>query len=200
MVSKILLFNKWDTSEIVILDPGVKDYINVKPIFVPKTSGKNTKIKFHKSKNNIVERLINKLMTPGHRGKEHRLTSGRCTGKSLNAQRIVRAAFDIIEKKLNQNPVKVFAKAVENAAPREEITSIEYGGARYPQSVDCSPQRRIDIALRIMTQGAYAKSFKGKQKAEETLADEIMKAFQMDNKSAAIAKKLELERQAEASR
>ena len=200
MTGKILLFNKWDTSEIVVLDPGVKEYINLKPIFVPKTGGKNIKIKFHKSKNNIVERLANKLMNPGHRGKEHRITSGPCTGKSQTALKIVRKAFEIIEKKLNQNPVKVFVKAVENAAPREEITSIEYGGARYPQSVDCSPQRRVDIALRIMTQGSFQKSFKSKQKAEECLADEIMKAFAMDNKSSAIAKKQELERQAEASR
>ena len=200
MVNKILLFNKWDTSEIIVLDPGIKEYICLKPIFVPKSGGKNIKIKFHKSKNNIVERLMNKLMVPGHKGKEHRITSGHCTGKSQNAYRIVKAAFEIIEKKLNQNPVKVFVKALENSAPREEITSIEYGGARYPQSVDCAPQRRIDIALRMMIQGAYGQSFKGKKKSEECLADEIMKAFAMDNKSAAIAKKLELERQAEASR
>ena len=200
MENKILLFNRWDTSEIIVSDPGIKDYINLRSVYVPKTSGKNVKIKFHKSKNSIVERLINKLMVPGHRGKEHRLTSGRCTGKGLKAYKIVLMALEIIEKKTNQNPVKVFVKAVENAAPREEITSIEYGGARYPQSVDCSPQRRIDIALRQMTQGAYSKSFNGKQKAEECLADEILKAFNMDNKSAAIAKKQELERQAEASR
>ena len=48
--------------------------------------------------------------------------------------------------------------------------------------------------------GAYAKSFKSKRKVEETLADEIIKAFNCDLKSAAIAKKLELERQADASR
>ncbi len=199
-MTKILLFNKWDTSEITVTDPGIKEYINLKPIFVPKTGGKNVKIKFHKSKNNIVERLANKLMTPGHRSKEHRITSGYCTGKSLTALKIVKSAFEIIEKKLNQNPIKVFVKAVENSAPREEITSIEYGGARYPQAVDCSPQRRIDVALRLMTQGAYQKAFRSKQTADECLADEIMKAFQMDNKSTAIAKKLELERQAEASR
>ena len=199
-MTKILLFNKWSTEEIIVDDIGIKEYVNIKPVFVPKTGGRNSNIKFHKSKYNIVERLINKLMVPGHKGKEHRLTSGRCTGKALQAYKIVKSAFEIIEKKLNQNPVKVFVKAVENASPREEITSIEYGGARYPQSVDCSPQRRIDIALRQMSQGDYAKSFKGKQKAEECLADEIMKAFAADNKSVAISKKLELERQAEASR
>src|SRR3989338_1762042 len=125
MTNKILLFNKWDTSKIVVLDPGIKEYINLKPIFVPKTGGKNIKIKFHKSKNNIVERLANKLMSPGHRGKEHRLTSGVCTGKSLTVYRIIKEALEIIEKQTKENPVKILVKAVENAAPREEITSIE---------------------------------------------------------------------------
>ncbi len=199
-MSGILLFNKWDTSGITINDMALKEYINIKPIFVPRTGGKNVKIKFHKSRNNIVERLMNKLMVPGHRGKEHRLTSGICTGKSLTVYRIVKEALEIVEKQTKENPIKVLVKAVENAAPREEITSIEYGGARYPQSVDCSPQRRVDIALKMMAQGAYAQSFRGKRKAEECLADEIIKAYNMDNKSAAIAKKLELERQAEASR
>ena len=199
-MSSAFLFNKWDMSGIIVNDPGLKEYISLKPIYVPKTGGKNIKIKFHKSKNNIVERLMNKLMVPGHKGKEHRLTSGRCTGKSLKVYRIVKDALEIIEKQMKENPIKVLVKAVENAAPREEITSIEYGGARYPQSVDCSPQRRIDIALRQMAQGSYGQSFRGKKKAEECLAEEIMKAYNMDNKSVAIAKKLELERQAEASR
>ena len=200
MDNKILLYNKWDITGINIQDPGIKDFISLKPIFVPKTGGRNVKIKFHKSKNNIVERLVNKLMVPGHKGKEHRLTSGRCTGKSLKVHNIVLKAFDIIEKKLNLNPIQVLVKAIENAAPREEITSIEYGGARYPQAVDCAPQRRIDIALRMFAQGAYGQTFKNKKKAEECLAEEIIKAYSMDNKSVAIAKKLELERQAEANR
>jgi small subunit ribosomal protein S7 len=200
MENKILLFNKWDTSDITVQDPGLKNFISLKPILVPKTGGKNIKIKFHKSKNHIVERLITKLMVVGHKGKKHKLTSGRNCGKGVKVYNLVIKAFNIIESKLNLNPVKVFVKAVENSAPREEITSIEYGGARYPQSVDCAPQRRIDIALRMMTQGAYHKSFRNKKGAEECLAEEIILAYNNDNKSIAVAKKLELERQAEASR
>ena len=93
-----------------------------------------------------------------------------------------------------------FVRAVENAAPREEINTIQYGGARYPQAVECGPQRRIDLALRLMVQGAYGKSFGTKRKIEDTLAEEILLAFQADTKSNAVAKKLELERQADASR
>ena len=40
-------------------------------------------------------------------------------------------------------PLKIFVKAIENSAPREEVISIEYGGARYPQAVDLSPLRRF---------------------------------------------------------
>jgi ribosomal protein S7 len=51
-----------------------------------------------------------------------------------------------------------------------------------------------------MTQGAYAKSFGKKTKIEQALATEIMKAFENDTTSNALSKKLELERQADASR
>lgn len=193
------LFNKWD-SNIEINDEGLKDVINLKPIIVPRTGGRNVKTQFWKSKNSIVERLMNKLMVPGHRGKKHKLTSGHCGGKSTKVYNIVEDCLGIIEKRLKKNPVEVLVKAVENAAPREEITTIEYGGARYPQAVECSPQRRVDIVLRMMSQGAYSSSFKNRKSTAECLADEIIKAYNIDNKSMAIAKKLELERQADASR
>ena len=193
------LFGLWDTSKVEVTDIGLKRYINLNPILVPKTGGRNVKIRFHKSKNPIVERLINKLMIPGHKGKKHRLTSYHCTGK-LKSYEIVKEAFKKIEKKMNMNPIAVFVKALENSAPREEITTIEYGGARYPQAVDCSPQRRIVIALRMMTQGAYTKSFNSKRKVSDTLADEIINAYNNDNKSNAIAKKNELERQSDSAR
>ena len=90
--------------------------------------------------------------------------------------------------------------AIENAAPREGIVSIEYGGARYPKAVDCSPQRRIDLALRFMVQGAYAKTFNTKKKFAEVLATEIIDAYNMSSNSNAISKKLMTERQTEASR
>src|SRR3989344_4797963 len=133
------LFNLWDTSGIKIEDPGLKDYINLTRILVPKTGGRNVKIRFHRNKYNIVERLINKVMIPGHRGKKHFMTSGRCTGKGVHAYKLVKEVLELIEERTKKNPVEIFVKAIENAAPREEITTIEYGGARYPQSVDCSP-------------------------------------------------------------
>ena len=193
-------FNRWDADAIQVQDPGLKRYISLTPIMVPKTGGRNVKTQFHRSKTSLVERLINKLMVPGHKGKRHKVTSRHATGKAAHCYAIVQRAFVKLEQQAKRNPVEVFVRAVENAAPREEINTIQYGGARYPQAVECGPQRRIDLALRLMVQGAYGKSFGTKRKIEDTLAEEILLAFQADTKSNAVAKKLELERQADASR
>lgn len=194
------LFNKWDTSSVVVGDPGLKTYVDLKPVLVPRSFGRNANQRFGKSKNHVVERLMNKLMVVGHKGKKHFRTSGHITGKTSNVYGAVKKSFLIIEQQTKQNPVSVFVKALENAAPREEITTIEYGGARYPQSVDCAPQRRVDIALRQMAQGTYNKCFGKKIKLADALADEIIKAYKFDQGSQAISKKLELERQAASSR
>ncbi len=196
----IKAFNRWSVEGITVTDKGLERYVRLEPRAVPRTGGRYAKNRFHKSKAFIVERLINKVMVPGHKGKKHFKTSGRITGKGSRAYKIVEEVFAIIEKKLNKNPVEVFVKALENAAPREEVIAIEYGGARYPKAVECSPQRRIDITLRMMTQGAYQKSFNSKRKISETLANEIIAAYNMSNTSVAIMKKNDLERQADSSR
>jgi len=193
-------FNKWDTEGIKVQDPGLRDYISLKPTIVPRTGAKYAGNRFHKSKIFIVERLINKLMIPGHKGKKHFKSSMHITGKASNSYKIVEQALAMIEQRTKENPIKVFVKAIENAAQREEIITIEYGGARYPKAVECAPQRRIDIALRYMTQGAYAKSFNSKRSIVECLVEEILHAYNMSTQSNAIQKKLEIERQADASR
>ncbi len=194
------LFNKWDMN-VNVIDPGLRKYIHLNPTIVPRSLGRNAKYRFYRSQyTNIIERLVSKLMVTGHRGRKHKISSGHFTGKSQKIYQIVLEAFNIIEKKTNKNPVEVFVRALENAAPRDEITSIEYGGAKYPQAVETSPQRRIDIALRQMAQGAYHKSFNKKKKLKDTLADEILLAYEVSQNSQAISKKLELERQASSSR
>ena len=196
----IKAFNKWDTNGIKVYDKGLTNYVTLEPKIVPRTGAKYAGAKFHKSKVFIVERLINKVMVPGHKGKKHFKTSGHITGKANEAYRIVESTFKKIEAQLKENPIAVFIKALENAAPREEIITIEYGGARYPKAVECAPQRRIDIVLRYFCQGAYNKSFKSKKQIENCLAEEIINAYKLSNNSMAISKKLELERQADASR
>ncbi len=196
----IKVFNRWDVEGIKVKDKGLINYITLEPKVVPRTGARYAGERFHKSKVFIVERLINKVMIPGHKSKKHFKSSGHITGKAERAYKIVEKAFEIIEQRTKENPIKVFVEALENAAPREEIITIEYGGARYPKAVECAPQRRIDIALRFFCQGAYQKSFNTKKAIEDTLADEILNAYRLSQTSAAIAKKLELERQADASR
>lgn len=194
------LFNKWESSGVVVSDPGLKKYVSLPSLLVSRSFGRNANTRFGKSKTHIVERLMNKLMVSGHKGKKHYRTSGHMTGKTMHVYNVIKKSFEIVEQSVKQNPIQVFVKALENAAPREEITTIEYGGARYPQAVDCAPQRRIDIALRQFTQGAHSKSFGKKNKLAEALADEIIKAYKSDQTSQAVSKKLELERQAASSR
>jgi len=139
-------------------------------------------------------------MVPGHKGKKHFITSGHCGGKSHTVSNIMEKTLAIIEKQTGKNPVEILVRAIENGSPREEVTSIEYGGARYSQAVDASPQRRVDYTLRMFVQGAYQKSFGKKVKIEQALANEILGAYKLENKSLAISKKLEAERQADSAR
>jgi small subunit ribosomal protein S7 len=196
----IKVFGKWSVQGIKVEDQGLERYIQLRPTMVPRTGATYAKAKFHKSRVFIVERLMNKIMIPGHRSRKHKITSYTLTGKAQSAYSITQHTFEIIEAKTKENPIKVFVKALENAAPREEIIAIEYGGARYPKAVDCSPQRRIDVALRHMTQGPQSKSFNSKKGYADALAEEIINCFQLNLSSNAIAKKQEIERQADSSR
>ena len=197
---EVKAFNKWSAEGIKVEDPGLGKYITLDPKIVPKTGARYAGNKFHKSRIFIVERLINKLMVPGHKGGKHFKTSRHITGKAHNAYKIIEETFGIIERMSNKNPIAVFVKALENAAQREETITIEYGGARYPKAVECSPQRRIDQALKHMAQGAYHKSFNSKKLIEECFAEEIINAYHLNQASNAISKKVEIERQADASR
>ena len=194
------LFNLWETQGIVLTDLSLKNVITINPQLIAKSQGRNAAQRFYRNKSNIVERLITRLMVPGHKSKKHFKSSGHCSGKYLTTAKITMNTLKIIQEKTKENPVQVLVTAIENAAPREEITTVEYGGARYPQAVDSSPLRRIDIALRIMVQGAYQRSFGKKINMENALAEEILAAYNFDQKSAAIAKKLEMERMADAAR
>jgi small subunit ribosomal protein S7 len=199
---EVKLFNKWDTKTIKISDPGLQDYINLKPLIVPHTGGRNAKIRFGKRKTHVVERLINKLMVTGHYsgGKKHYFTSGRNTGKKATLTTVVEKAFEIVEKKTKKNPVQVLIEAVENGAPRAEITSVEFGGIRHPVAVDTAPKRRLDIALGLLAKGAMKRSLKNKSSLEQCLAEEITLASQNDPKALTVEKRAILEKQAEASK
>ncbi|MBS3052117.1 MAG: 30S ribosomal protein S7 [Candidatus Aenigmarchaeota archaeon] len=193
------LFNKWDFDGIEVRDLGLKPYINLNPVLVPKSGGKFRQ-QFHKSNMNIVERFVNKLMVCGHKGKKHLLTSGRNAGKTQTIFNIIEEVFEKLSKRTNDNPLKVFIGAIENAALREEVTSYQMGGVMVRKAVVTSPQRRIDQALAIMTQSAYRKAF-GKKSVVNELVEEIHAAYKNDAaKSEAIKEKERIEREADGAR
>ena len=109
---KVLLFNKWDCSDIEVKDEGLRRYISFRPSLIPHSGGRHEHKRFHKSYLHVVERFVNKLMSPG-----------RNNGKKMLAMNAVRQAFNIIEVRTKQNPVQVLVNAISNAAPREETTS-----------------------------------------------------------------------------
>lgn len=186
---EIKLFGRWSFKDVVINDPGLKNYISLKPVFIPHTEGRHEHRRFAKSRVNIVERLVNQLMRPGcNAGKKHM------------AVNIVKRAFEIVHLKTSENPIQVLVRAIENAAPREETTRIAYGGILYHVAVDIAPQRRVDLALRFIAEGARLAAFNNPKPIEESLADEIVAAANSDPNSYAIRRKEEIERIALASR
>jgi len=185
----IRLFGKWSFQGIEVKDIGLKRYISLKPILVPHSMGRHEHGRFHKSDVNIVERFVNNLMRPG-----------RSAGKKERAINLVRNAFEIINLRTGKNPIEILVRAVENSAPCEDTTRISYGGVVYHMAVDIAPQRRVDIALRLISEGARKASFGNPRPLEEYLAEEIVFASENDVKSNAIKKRNEMERVARSSR
>jgi small subunit ribosomal protein S7 len=177
----------------------MRRYINLEPKLVVKSYGR-IREKFSRGKVNILELFANLIAVPGHRGKKHKIQTSWKSGKYSQNMKIVLDCLKIIENKTKQNPVQVLVTALENAAPRDGITVIEYGGARYPQAVDLSPLRRVTMTLRIIVQGSYDKSFNKKIKIEEALADEIIKAYKSEADSYAMVKRRDSEKQADSAR
>jgi small subunit ribosomal protein S7 len=186
---------------IEVKDIGLKKYINLQPVLIPRSGGRHTKQQFHKSKMNIVERLMNKLRVPGHKGKKHVLTSGSAVGKTLIHYKIVINAFEKIEKQTGKNPISVLVGAIENAALREEITAYQVGGIILRRAIITSPQRRVDVVLKNIVHSAYRKSFGKKETMADALANELIAAYNNDpSKSEAVKERERVERESEGSR
>lgn len=193
----LLLFRKWDLSGIEIQDPGLKTAISLKKMIIPLTYGRSALKRFNKAEVNVVERLANKLM---HFGKKYAKNTGRMAGKKISSINTVKAAFEIIHLKTGKNPVEVLVRAIEYSAPNEDTTRIVYGGTVYHVSVDVSPIRRVDLALRFIADGVKEATFSNPKAIEEHLADHLIMAAANDANAPSVKKKHELERIAQASR
>lgn len=180
--------SKYDMSAVKVEDRGLARYININAenIFL---GGIFANKMFGKSKMSIVERLINNLMR-----------TETYNGKKTKSYRVVKSAFEIIDKRTKINPVQVLVDALQNAAPREETTRLQFGGISVPKAVDVAPQRRLDVALRNICQGSLNASHKNKKRIEVCLAEELIKASKNDVSSFAVAKKNDAERIAKSAR
>lgn len=196
MVSEVKLFDRWTFNEVVVEDAGLQGYINLKPIIAPRTNGYYHNTPFYKTKVNIIERFMNRIQVTGHKGKRHRVSSGHNTGKAKMITNIMFDVLETIEKRTKENPIQVIVSAIENAAPREEVITIERSGARYAQAVDISPTRRVDLVLRYLAQGAAQKSFNKTVSFTDVLIEEIMDCYNFGDKSMAMSKKNEIEKMA----
>ncbi|MGC9603419.1 MAG: 30S ribosomal protein S7 [Minisyncoccia bacterium] len=127
-----------------------------------------------------VERFINYLMTGG---------------KKSVAENVFYGAMAKIEKETKEDPIKVFEKALENATPLLEVASKRIGGANYQIPREVRPERKFFLATHWIINAAQSK--KGKPMAEK-LAEELILASK--NEGAAIKKKQDTHRMAEANR
>ena len=116
-------------------------------------------------------------------------------GKKSVAQKVVYKAFDIASEKLKKPPIEIFDKALKNVSPALEVKSRRVGGANYQVPQPVRTERKIQLAFRWIILAAKAK--KGQPMATK-LAEEFILASK--NEGAAIKKKLDTHRMAEANR
>ena len=182
------VFSKYDMKEVKIEDQGLARYINIdiENIYL---GGIFSNKLFAKSKIPIVERLINNIMR-----------TENYNGKKIKAYKVVKSAFEIIDKRTKTNPMQIFIDALQNAAPKEETTRLRFGGISVPKAVDIAPQRRLDIAIRNICISSVNSSHKNKKSIEACLADEIIKASKNDVASFSVSKKNDIERVAKSAR
>ncbi len=116
-------------------------------------------------------------------------------GKRSLAERILYQAFDIIEEKTRDNPLKVFKRAVDNVKPHLEVRSRRVGGSTYQIPIEVRPNRRTALSFRWLISNARARK---ERTVQERLAAELLDAS--NNTGSAIKKKDDTHRMAEANK
>ena len=133
-----------------------------------------------KFNNVIVAKTINNMMKWGQ--------------KSVT-ENIFYKSLDIVKEKVNDDPLKVFFKAVDNVKPTLELRARRVGGATYQIPVEVEADRKVALAIKWMI--AYARQRKGMPMSQR-LANEILDAY--NNTGSAIKKKIDTHKMAEANR
>ncbi|MBM3793119.1 MAG: 30S ribosomal protein S7 [Acidobacteria bacterium] len=116
-------------------------------------------------------------------------------GKKSVAQRLFYGALTKMGERANDDPLKIFKKAVENAKPVLEVKTRRVGGANYQVPVEVPNNRRTSLAIRWILQNARSRPEKS---MAEKLAGELGDAANL--RGGAIKKKDEVHRMAEANK
>jgi small subunit ribosomal protein S7 len=116
-------------------------------------------------------------------------------GKKSVAERVVYGALDEIREKMNEDPLGVVIRAIDNVKPRVEVKSRRVGGATYQVPVEVSRDRQLALAFRWVV--TFASTRKGVP-LKQSLATELMDAFK--NQGNAIKKRDDTHKMAQANR
>ena len=116
-------------------------------------------------------------------------------GKKSTAESIAYGALALVEQRGQEEPVRVFRRALENVRPRVEVKSRRVGGATYQVPVEVAPNRGAALAMRWVVQFARARAGKS---MEEKLAAELLDAAA--ERGEAVRKREETHRMAEANK
>lgn len=128
----------------------------------------------------LVAKLINKIMIGGKKSK---------------AEKIVYEALRIASEQLNEDPIAVLSKAIENTKPLVETRSRRIGGAVYQIPVEVPERRALALALRWIVNGARDR---GVGEMEKKLAAELVDAYK--GQGYAAKRREEIHRMAEANK
>ena len=199
----LLVFGKYDPSEVTITDGSIADYVNLSSYIYPNIYGRRKYMSYYASHISVVERLINKLMRGGTGkkigGKVIR-TEGRLQGKKIKVIHVVEKAFETVKKNTGKNPLQVLIDALQNSAPVEDTTRVRYGGISYNVAVGISAQRRINVALKNIALAALIGAFRNRRQLSDALANELVLAANNSPDSYAVKKRVEGERIAKRAR
>ncbi len=116
-------------------------------------------------------------------------------GKRSNAQRIMYSALSVVQQKTQEDPLKVFKRAVDNVKPSLEVKSRRVGGSNYQVPVEVNPARRTSLALRWLIGFSRKRPERG---MTQKLASELLDAANM--RGGAVKKKEDTHKMAEANK
>jgi small subunit ribosomal protein S7 len=116
-------------------------------------------------------------------------------GKRSTSQRIVYDAFNMVQAKTQEDPLKVFKRAVDNVKPSLEVKSRRVGGSNYQVPVEVNPNRRTSLAIRWLIGFARKRPERG---MIAKLANEFMDAANL--RGGAVKKKEDTHKMAEANK